>query len=833
MGMATKSGGSNSQLVPSSWFVAPAADNSGPGRQREAGAAATKISNRKSVERNCSSASLGRSEAMHGQKDGSRRRDKTGGDPAKPGVSVNPTREAGESSTTADQAHFSRPSLAFKDYPTKKFNDSRQRPQDGNPQVPRKNCGSREQASRKHGKPWEKLVHGGRFGGGPGSATSRNISFSQSPKDEEDEDEEQATSVGEGERERMLAAAMAAIEAKADEAALSDVEEKKARGKGTNGFRDGKRKREAEAVTQGGSGTLEETKNERTPTDEAFSGRDEQENKRRKTGERRQALSQTKGKVGRNGGTGEREENADDSPGLPCDGSMGDKDRQTGAETESDSEGDDDDCQIHIVRRTGKMQTTQTGKNEADNAPPDRKHGFPGSSSSRTEVVKMRDRDRRRVAGHTDHRSGPRPSTDRGASFGFHVSAEENRFFPPLAEQKTEACSEDQETETPGEKKVAGRPGDEETAELLRFVPKTLPFAGARRTHTLSIALPASIIDNAQTAELRAALVGQIARTLTVFGVDEIIVYEDVAAAISRGANKDEGHSPALKFFVRNLRYLETPQFLRKSLFPIHPDLRFAGLQNPLDAPHHLRRNEWLPYREGVVIASSKTREETPQGKSESRAPAKGEEVKLTAAEKKRLKNKKGAWVDCGLPAHVWVPDTRLQDGMRVTIRLDPSVRQLQRQPRERGDAEPPLMKGAAVSPDEPPVKAGLYWGYRVRIAQHFQDVFSNCPFSSDGRYDLTVGTSERGTCVGRDFAFPVNYKHMLLVFGGLQGLEAVLLDRQSNCAPCRDPSTLFDMYLNTCPFQRSRTIRAEEAVPITLALLRPYLLESAADKNA
>ncbi|KYF43853.1 putative RNA methyltransferase, partial [Toxoplasma gondii ARI] len=304
-------------------------------------------------------------------------------------------------------------------------------------------------------------------------------------------------------------------------------------------------------------------------------------------------------------------------------------------------------------------------------------------------------------------------------------------------------------------------------------------------------------------------------------------------AAISRGANKDEGHSPALEFFVRNLRYLETPQFLRKSLFPIHPDLRFAGLQNPLDAPHHLRRNEWLPYREGVVIASSKTREETPQGKSESRAPAKGEEVKLTAAEKKRLKNKKGAWVDCGLPAHVWVPDTRLQDGMRVTIRLDPSVRQLQRQPRERGDAEPPLMKGAAVSPDEPPVKAGLYWGYRVRIAQHFQDVFSNCPFSSDGRYDLTVGTSERGTCVGRDFAFPMNYKHMLLVFGGLQGLEAVLLDRQSNCAPCRDPSTLFDMYLNTCPFQRSRTIRAEEAVPITLALLRPYLLESAADKNA
>ena len=33
----------------------------------------------------------------------------------------------------------------------------------------------------------------------------------------------------------------------------------------------------------------------------------------------------------------------------------------------------------------------------------------------------------------------------------------------------------------------------------------------------------------------------------------------------------------------------------------MHPDLRYAGMLPPLDAPHHMRASEWGPYREGVV----------------------------------------------------------------------------------------------------------------------------------------------------------------------------------------------------------------------------------------
>lgn len=56
--------------------------------------------------------------------------------------------------------------------------------------------------------------------------------------------------------------------------------------------------------------------------------------------------------------------------------------------------------------------------------------------------------------------------------------------------------------------------------------------------------------------------------------------------------------------------------------------------------------------------------------------------------------------------------------------------------------------------------------------------------------------------------AAPVGARHALVVFGGLQGLEAGV-----NADPnleVTEPSVLFDLYVNTCPSQGSRTIRTE-----------------------
>ena len=56
---------------------------------------------------------------------------------------------------------------------------------------------------------------------------------------------------------------------------------------------------------------------------------------------------------------------------------------------------------------------------------------------------------------------------------------------------------------------------------------------------------------------------------------------------------------------ARLLQYLECPQYLRKHIFPVHPDLRAVGLLAPLDAPHHLRIDE--PCASGVDRITPRT----------------------------------------------------------------------------------------------------------------------------------------------------------------------------------------------------------------------------------
>ena len=65
------------------------------------------------------------------------------------------------------------------------------------------------------------------------------------------------------------------------------------------------------------------------------------------------------------------------------------------------------------------------------------------------------------------------------------------------------------------------------------------------------------------------------------------------------------------------------------------------------------------------------------------------------------------------------------------------------------------------MSPNAPRTEQGLYWGYNVRLAQSFGAVFTQCPFK-DG-YDVTIGTSERGSSVDQlqlaDFRYSRKHK--------------------------------------------------------------------------
>eukprot|EP00536_Pseudo-nitzschia_multiseries_P007486 jgi/Psemu1/256290/estExt_Genewise1Plus.C_1770039 len=366
---------------------------------------------------------------------------------------------------------------------------------------------------------------------------------------------------------------------------------------------------------------------------------------------------------------------------------------------------------------------------------------------------------------------------------------------------------------------------------------ETVPCRNKPRFSTVSIALPGSVLANCQTRELRTLLVGSIARAATIYHVDEIIVFDDKLGKKNNNNNswrdfkrrrqdwegdkqprererddatpaeeksgegereRDESstfHQPRPRstheeFMARLLQYCECPQYLRRNFFPMHPDLQFAGLLAPVDAPHHVRAEDRSKYREGVVMNKC-----SPNGNS---------------------------FVNCGIRNRPVEIDRKLTPGIRCTVQLDPSA---------YGKAS--QIRGVVVSPSAPREDDGTYWGFTTRLAESINAVFENCPFSDAG-YDLKIGTSERGSKSVEDKSFGLpKFKHSLLVFGGVAGIEECVDADESIKIPGSSSSKLFDLWLNTCPFQGSRTIRTEEAVMISLAKINPFLIKSAHDKAA
>ena len=300
------------------------------------------------------------------------------------------------------------------------------------------------------------------------------------------------------------------------------------------------------------------------------------------------------------------------------------------------------------------------------------------------------------------------------------------------------------------------------------------------RSWTMSMALPASILLNSQTAELRTYLSGQIARAAVIYKVDEIILYDEYCSNHHNDPKKQ-----CLNHMAKILEYLECPQYLRRDLFPIQPDLKYAGLLNPLDCFHHFKYDESdFPFREGIVKFNN-------SGDSNN-----------------------GSLVYVGLETDIKI-DRSLKQGTRVTVEFEPQ--ELQNNRRKK------FIPGKVVAPSEPRTKSGVYWGYAVRLANSLSAVTSECPFK--GGYDLKIGTSDKGDNIDEvGPVLPKCFKHCLIVFGGVKGIEAAM-DPDVNLQNVEDPRELFNHYLDVCPDQGSKTIRTEEAVLITLASLRPFIL--------
>lgn len=332
-----------------------------------------------------------------------------------------------------------------------------------------------------------------------------------------------------------------------------------------------------------------------------------------------------------------------------------------------------------------------------------------------------------------------------------------------------------------------------------RRFPEYLQNYGKKKKFTISVALPGSILKNIHTLELKTLLIGQIARSLSLYEVDEVIIFADTGS--EQASDLSKGPSA---FCCHLLQYIEAPPYLRKKLFPVHPDLKSAGLLPYLDSPHHLRKDDVSLYREGITTSRP--------------------------AESGRC------YVDVGFQSEVLI-DHQLRPGVRVTVKL------AYEEPDEHGNRPQPT-EGIAVSPREPTEKYGLYWGYQTRLARSFSEVFTGCPFeqsesegTSSASYDFLIGHSSKRGLNGSSNSInsPIDdipsdiprCGHYLLVFGGPNGLEECAEADETLAASAKNVDTLFDMYWNPSPKNGCRSTRTEEEVLISLTRLVPIVREA------
>ncbi|MBM5805553.1 MAG: RNA-binding protein [Candidatus Verstraetearchaeota archaeon] len=267
-----------------------------------------------------------------------------------------------------------------------------------------------------------------------------------------------------------------------------------------------------------------------------------------------------------------------------------------------------------------------------------------------------------------------------------------------------------------------------------------------KRKSPVTIFIPISILSDVPSLLEKTVKVGQIARAASIFRVDAIAIYRDMAAA-----NREDA------FLIRDLlTYAETPQYLRRRIFPLSRNLKYAGLLPPLRTPHHPLESSKSTYREGFVLKSD--------GKS--------------------------SLVDIGLRRPVECPSP-LPVNRRVTLKAV-------------GGSWLPSSK------EEVP----YYWGYDVML--EFKGL---AQFLSSHPYDLVVGTSRLGSplaSVAADLRRALSEDNCIaLLFGSpAEGLHEIL-GREG--ARIED---LADFIVNTAPDQGTATIRTEEAVMISLAAL-------------
>lgn len=277
------------------------------------------------------------------------------------------------------------------------------------------------------------------------------------------------------------------------------------------------------------------------------------------------------------------------------------------------------------------------------------------------------------------------------------------------------------------------------------------------RKTELAIAIPASIVSDIPHLREKTARIGLIGRAAAIFRVNEVIVFPD---------DPTGNQSRDMNLIFTILSYMETPQYLRKYMFKVEPELRYAGVLPPLRTLHHpvtkkVRDLKVGEFREGVTVS----------------------------------RVKEGVLVDIGVESPFLVANKEIKLNKRMTVRIT---------------ALSPKPEATMVNHKEVP----SYWGFQVTA--------SDMPFGQlvkQRGFDLVIATSRMGTPFAniKDAILNrwKNAYQVLIAFGApskglyeIAKLENVVLDQIAH------------FVVNMVPSQGTETVRTEEAVCAALAVL-------------
>jgi len=272
------------------------------------------------------------------------------------------------------------------------------------------------------------------------------------------------------------------------------------------------------------------------------------------------------------------------------------------------------------------------------------------------------------------------------------------------------------------------------------------------------IAVPDSSLLDVQTKRDKTLRICQFARACSIFRVRKIYIYHDKS---SRTSAED------FSLMETVLRYLDTPQYLRKSIFPRTALLEYAGIMHPINAPHH-REKQRL------------------------------EDLKLGDVRVGVIQRVRGAlYVDIGLSILLPFEGTG-SHGERVDVKII--------------STRPFIRCTNAIADD---IKEN-YWGYKVEKSSSIQKLLE------PAKNTIIVITSKQGHPLKHEekqlFKRIRSFTNLLMVFGApRRSVEEIMAYDGGGV----DPHLV---RLNMFPSQGTKTVRLEEAILGSLAIFNYFL---------